>query len=73
LNICCFLNHYLQPVCYHSSTTISVSVYFFLQFVVNPDWRVVAGEESREKENQKARENRVLEAVYPRLSAIPPR
>ncbi|QCD82048.1 zinc finger CCCH domain-containing protein 6-like isoform X1 [Vigna unguiculata] len=43
-----------------------------LPFVVNPDWRVVAGEESREKENQKARENRVLEAVYPRLSAIPP-
>ncbi|XP_047178753.1 zinc finger CCCH domain-containing protein 6-like isoform X2 [Vigna umbellata] len=43
-----------------------------LPFIVNPDWRVVAGEESREKENQKARENRVLEAVYPRLSAIPP-
>lgn len=46
---------------------------FFLQFILNPEWRVVAGEESREKENQKARENRVLEAVYPRLSAIPPR
>jgi len=45
---------------------------FILQFVVSPKWCVVAGEESREKENQKLRENRVLEAVYPRLSAIPP-
>ncbi|KAL9327119.1 hypothetical protein ACSQ67_007764 [Phaseolus vulgaris] len=43
-----------------------------LPFVVSPKWCVVAGEESREKENQKLRENRVLEAVYPRLSAIPP-
>jgi len=46
---------------------------FISQFVVSPNWCVVAGEESREKENQKLRENRVLEAVYPRLSAIPPR
>ncbi|KAI4327711.1 hypothetical protein L6164_020139 [Bauhinia variegata] len=42
------------------------------QFVFNYAWRVAAGEESREKEDQKIREMRVLEAVYPRLSAIPP-
>nr|KYP39856.1 Zinc finger CCCH domain-containing protein 6 [Cajanus cajan] len=41
-------------------------------FVVSSHWRVAAGEESREKEDQKLREMRVLEAVYPRLSAIPP-
>ncbi|CAJ1942391.1 unnamed protein product [Sphenostylis stenocarpa] len=41
-------------------------------FVVSPKWHVAAGEESREKENQKLREKRVLEAIYPRLSAIPP-
>ncbi|KAG5050861.1 hypothetical protein GLYMA_02G049700v4 [Glycine max] len=40
--------------------------------VVRSQWRVAAGEESREKENQKLREMRVLEALYPRLSAIPP-
>ncbi|RDY06801.1 Zinc finger CCCH domain-containing protein 30 [Mucuna pruriens] len=41
-------------------------------FVVSSHWRVAAGEESREKEDQKLREMRVLEAVYPRPSAIPP-
>ncbi|KAK7262941.1 hypothetical protein RJT34_30523 [Clitoria ternatea] len=41
-------------------------------FVPSSHWRVAAGEESREKEDQKLRERRVLEAVYPRLSAIPP-
>ncbi|XP_027346888.1 zinc finger CCCH domain-containing protein 6-like [Abrus precatorius] len=41
-------------------------------FVFSPHWRVAAGEESKEKEDQKLREVRVLEAVYPRLSAIPP-
>lgn len=44
-----------------------------LQLVLNPDWLVVAGEESKEAELQIQRELRVLEAVYPRLSAIPPR
>ncbi|KAE9606649.1 hypothetical protein Lal_00025976 [Lupinus albus] len=41
---------------------------------VTPDsqWRLAAGEHSREKVDQKLREMRVLEAVYPRLSAIPP-
>ncbi|KAI4314769.1 hypothetical protein L6164_027645 [Bauhinia variegata] len=42
------------------------------QFVFSYNWHVAAGEESREKEDQKMREMRVLEAVYPRLSAIPP-
>ena len=37
------------------------------------NWQVVAGEESTEVEAEKLREIRVLEAVYPRLSATPPR
>ncbi|XP_061345629.1 zinc finger CCCH domain-containing protein 30-like [Gastrolobium bilobum] len=41
-------------------------------FALSQRWCVAAGEESREKEDQKLREMRVLEAVYPRLSAIPP-
>lgn len=40
--------------------------------VMSHNWQVVAGEESTEVEAQKLREMRVLEAVYPRLSAIPP-
>ncbi|KAK8685772.1 hypothetical protein V6N13_124806 [Hibiscus sabdariffa] len=42
------------------------------KFAVNFNWHVVAGEESIEVEAQKLREKRVLEAVYPRLTAIPP-
>ncbi|XP_075495100.1 zinc finger CCCH domain-containing protein 6-like isoform X1 [Primulina tabacum] len=42
------------------------------RFEVNSEWAVVAGEESTEIEAQNQREMRVLEAVYPRLSAIPP-
>lgn len=42
------------------------------QFVLNVAWQVVAGEESEETEVQNQREMRVLEAVYPRPSAIPP-
>lgn len=34
---------------------------------------MVAGEESEESEVQSQREMRVLEAVYPRPSAIPPK
>ncbi|KAK7360170.1 hypothetical protein VNO77_02151 [Canavalia gladiata] len=41
------------------------------KFVFRRRWHIAAGEESREKEDQKRREMRVLEAVYPRLSAIP--
>ncbi|PSR99609.1 Zinc finger CCCH domain-containing protein [Actinidia chinensis var. chinensis] len=40
--------------------------------VLDNTWQVVAGEESKEVEIQKQREMRVLEAVYPRPSAIPP-
>lgn len=42
------------------------------KFLVNAAWRVVAGEESKEVEIQSQREMRVLEAIYPRPSAIPP-
>ncbi|KAA8528721.1 hypothetical protein F0562_036076 [Nyssa sinensis] len=42
------------------------------RFVLDVTWRVVAGEESKEVEVQTQREMRVLEAVYPRTSAIPP-
>lgn len=42
------------------------------RIVLNLDWQVVAGEESKEVETQSQRELRVLEAVYPRASAIPP-
>ncbi|GMI76956.1 hypothetical protein like AT1G19860 [Hibiscus trionum] len=42
------------------------------KFSLNFNWHVVAGEESKEAEAQKLREKRVLEAVYPRLSVIPP-
>ncbi|KAI4389607.1 hypothetical protein MLD38_001815 [Melastoma candidum] len=40
-------------------------------FMLTRVWQVVAGEESKEVENQTQREMRVLEAVYPRPSAIP--
>ncbi|XP_058217797.1 zinc finger CCCH domain-containing protein 6 [Rhododendron vialii] len=43
-----------------------------LRFVLDFKWQVVAGEESKEVEIQNQREMRVLEAVYPRPSAIPP-
>ncbi|XP_009611980.1 zinc finger CCCH domain-containing protein 45 [Nicotiana tomentosiformis] len=42
------------------------------KFTLNESWCVVAGEESKEAEAQKHREKRVLEAVYPSRSAIPP-
>ncbi|XP_057974559.1 zinc finger CCCH domain-containing protein 6 [Malania oleifera] len=42
------------------------------RYVLNFTWQVVAGEESKEVEVQNKREMRVLEAVYPRPSAIPP-
>ncbi|KAL0366050.1 UNVERIFIED_CONTAM: Zinc finger CCCH domain-containing protein 6 [Sesamum radiatum] len=42
------------------------------RFEVNSEWRVVAGEESKEMQAQNQREMRVLEAIYPRPSAIPP-
>lgn len=45
----------------------------FLQFVLDGTWQVVAGEESKEMETQDQREMRVLEAIYPRSSSIPPK
>ncbi|PON39168.1 Zinc finger, CCCH-type [Parasponia andersonii] len=41
------------------------------KIVPTPAWQVVSGEESEEVKNQKSREMRVLEAVYPRVSSIP--
>ncbi|GMI91310.1 hypothetical protein like AT1G19860 [Hibiscus trionum] len=41
------------------------------RFILDFNWQVVAGEESKEVEIQNQREVRVLEAVYPRPSAIP--
>ncbi|VFQ69411.1 unnamed protein product [Cuscuta campestris] len=41
------------------------------RFKLEANWRVVSGEESQEREVQKQREMRVLEAIYPRPSAIP--
>lgn len=43
----------------------------FPQFVLDLNWQVVAGEESKEADVENQRELRVLEAVYPRSSAIP--
>ncbi|CAA0838970.1 Zinc finger CCCH domain-containing protein 6 [Striga hermonthica] len=42
------------------------------RFELNPEWQVVAGEESNEVKAQSRHEMRVLEAVYPRPSSIPP-
>eukprot|EP01018_Ginkgo_biloba_P024008 Gb_26085 [translate_table: standard] len=42
------------------------------RFVINPEWQVVAGDESHEIKVQCEREVRIFEAVYPRPSAIPP-
>ncbi|KAL9358096.1 hypothetical protein Peur_051349 [Populus x canadensis] len=42
------------------------------RLVLNLTWQVVSGEESKDMEFQNQREIRVLEAVYPRPSAIPP-
>lgn len=41
--------------------------------MLNLTWQVVAGEESKEIEDQHQREMRVLEAYYPRISSIPPK
>ncbi|KAE9586722.1 hypothetical protein Lal_00004578 [Lupinus albus] len=42
------------------------------KIVLDHTWLVVAGEESKEVEDQHKREMRVLEAIYPRPSSIPP-
>ncbi|CAF2109605.1 hypothetical protein Bca4012_094349 [Brassica carinata] len=43
-----------------------------IRIMLDEEWRVVAGEESKEVEAQNQRELRVLEAFYPGASAIPP-
>ncbi|KAJ0247770.1 Zinc finger CCCH domain-containing protein 6 [Hirschfeldia incana] len=43
-----------------------------IRILLDEEWRVVAGEESKEVETQSQRELRVLEAFYPGASAIPP-
>lgn len=43
------------------------------QIVLSNNWHVASGEESEEVKVQNSREARVLEAVYPRISAIPPK
>ncbi|KAK2398591.1 zinc finger CCCH domain-containing protein [Trifolium repens] len=42
------------------------------KIVLDLTWQVVAGEESKEIVDQHQREMRVLEAIYPRISSIPP-
>nr|AFK34225.1 unknown [Medicago truncatula] len=42
------------------------------KIVLDLTWQVVAGEESKEIFDQHQREMRVLEAIYPRISSIPP-
>ncbi|XP_023517410.1 zinc finger CCCH domain-containing protein 6-like [Cucurbita pepo subsp. pepo] len=42
------------------------------KFAMSCHWCVAAGEESKELESQSFREMRLLEAVYPRVSDIPP-
>ncbi|XP_076940502.1 zinc finger CCCH domain-containing protein 6-like [Bidens hawaiensis] len=42
------------------------------RFILDSTWQVAAGEESKELEVETQREMRVLEAVYPRPSAVPP-
>ncbi|KAF7817628.1 zinc finger CCCH domain-containing protein 6 [Senna tora] len=42
------------------------------KMLLNLTWLVVAGEESKEVEDQNKREMRELEAIYPRTSSIPP-
>ncbi|XP_022772674.1 zinc finger CCCH domain-containing protein 6-like isoform X2 [Durio zibethinus] len=51
----------------HSTNHLQIN----LSFVLDLNWQVVAGEESEEVEIQNQREVRVLEAVYPRPSAVP--
>ncbi|CAH2036774.1 unnamed protein product [Thlaspi arvense] len=44
----------------------------FVRILLDEEWRVVAGDESKEVEAQNQRELRVLEAFYPGASSIPP-
>jgi hypothetical protein len=44
-----------------------------LQILVDPDWHVASGEESKEIAIQNERMFGALEAMYPRASNIPPK
>ena len=44
-----------------------------MQTLLDDEWRMVAGDESKEAEAQNQRELRVLEAFYPGASSIPPK
>ncbi|KAK9678773.1 hypothetical protein RND81_11G232300 [Saponaria officinalis] len=60
----------------HSSTSKQIHIPVIKwkcppMFTLESEWQVAAGEESEERTTQKYRETRVLEALYPRLSAIP--
>ncbi|ERN14449.1 hypothetical protein AMTR_s00185p00035070 [Amborella trichopoda] len=61
-----------QPM-WHPKGLSSVKWRYPPRFMINPSWKVAAGEESREVEVQNQRQFKVLEAVYPRPSSIPPR
>ncbi|CAD5181649.1 unnamed protein product [Musa acuminata subsp. malaccensis] len=43
-----------------------------IQVLVNPEWLVAAGEESAEVAVQSQRQVSLLEAIYPRLTSVPP-
>lgn len=51
----------------------SFSTLYWMQILYNPDWLVVSGEESVEAALQNERIFGALEAIYPRLSNIPPK
>lgn len=63
----------LQSFTFCFFSRVVINLYFTVQFVLRNDWLVADGEESKEIEAQKHRETRVLEAVYPCVSAIPPK
>ncbi|GMI66059.1 hypothetical protein like AT1G19860 [Hibiscus trionum] len=65
-------SHYIGGYKYNLANIPRIQWKIPRKFALNFNWHVVAGEESQEVEFQKLRENRVLEAVYPRLTAIPP-
>jgi hypothetical protein len=53
--------------------SLNFPLLYWLQLMFNPDWLVVAGEESEEAALQNERIFGTLEAIYPRLSNIPPK
>ena len=62
-----------MPVFIIDDELIQMGFVLFYQLTMSDDWCVVTGEDSEEAKTEKLREMTVLEAVYPRFSAIPPR